>query len=149
MSDTLKRGEWESVLHAPFHVYSVVARVDGEPDEAQFRRLGEEIVAGRAIFPDGSLGARIADALADNVDPLWAAYQASGRSPKDGLVRARKALKRTTDEESIAIRDWWISLGIRVAEVRRTLGTDAVSDNETGAISEIAGWLKRPVLPVG
>src|SRR3970040_662710 len=102
----LNRGDWEAVLHAPFHVYSAVASIDGKPLEAQFRRLGDEIASGGGVFAEGTIGRTMIDALAENMEPLWAGYQASARPVKDGLTRATKALRQGADDEVVAIRRW-------------------------------------------
>lgn len=143
--DRLKRRDWEAILHAPFYAYTHVGSADGTPIEAQFRRLGEEIAAGQDLFHEGSLGGTMAAALNENLDPLWAGFRAAGRSPEDGLGRARKALRKAGDAESAGIRDWILAMAARVAEVRRTVGTDAVSLSETEAIRDVARWLDRPV----
>lgn len=140
----LERGDWEAVLHAPFHVYSAVASIDGEPLEAQFRRLGDEIASGGGVFAEGTIGRTMIDALAENMEPLWAGYQASGRSVKDGLKRATEALRRAPDDESTAIRDWLLNLALRIAEVRRTVGAESVSPEEASTIRDVADWLERP-----
>lgn len=140
----LERGDWEAVLHAPFHVYSAVASIDGEPLEAQFRRLGDEIASGGGVFAEGTIGRTMIDALAENMEPLWAGYQASGRSVKDGLKQAVKALRRAPDDESIAIRDWLLVLALAIADARRTVGTESVTPDEASTIREVADWLERP-----
>lgn len=140
----LDRGDWEAVLHAPFHVYSAVASIDGEPLEAQFRRLGEEIASGSGVFAEGTIGRTMIDALAENMEPLWAGYQASGRSVKDGLKRATKALRRAPDDESIAIRDWLLVLALAIADARRTVGTESVTPDEASTIRDVADWLELP-----
>lgn len=142
----LSRDEWEALMHAPFHAYVHVAgSEDEEPIAAQFRLLVDEINAGQEQFPDGSLGRTLVTTLNANLDALWAGFQASGRSAKDGLSRARKVLDRGDPGDSTAIRDWLIGLAIAVAEARRTVGTDAISDDERKAIADVAGWLDRPV----
>ena len=141
----LNRGDWEAVLHAPFHVYSAVASIDGEPLEAQFRRLGDEIASGGGAFVEGTIGRTMIDALAENMEPLWAGYQASGRSVEDGLKRATKALRGAPEDEAVAIRDWLLVLALRIAEARRTVGAESVSPDEASTIQGIADWLERPV----
>lgn len=141
----LERGDWEAVLHAPFHVYSAVASIDGEPLEAQFRRLGEEIASGSGVFAEGTIGRTMIDALAENMEPLWAGYQASGRSVKDGLKQAVKALCRAPEDESVAIRDWLLVLALAIAEVRRTVGAESVTPDEASTIRDVADWLDRPL----
>lgn len=143
-ADRLRKGEWEAILHAPFHVYSAVASADGEPMEAQFRALREQLEHGRASFADGTVGRTMVETLAANLDALWAGYQAAGRSPKDGLGRARKALDRIPDQASIDVRDWMIGLAGRIAAARRTIGEGAVSDAEREVLSSVASWLDRP-----
>ena len=147
MSDPgrLKRGDWEAVLHAPFHVYSAVASIDGEPLEAQFRRLGDEIASGGGVFAEGTIGRTMIDALAENMEPLWAGYQASARPVKDGLTRATKALRQAPDDESVAIRDWLLVLALAIAEARRTVGAESVSPEEASTIRDVADWLDRPL----
>ncbi len=145
----LKRGDWEAVLHAPFHVYSAVASIDGEPLEAQFRRLGDEIAAGAGTFAEGTIGRTMLEALAENMEPLWAGYQASDRSVSDGLKRARKALRRVPDDESVAIRDWLLVLALAIAEARRTVGAESVTPDEAGTIRDIASWLEVPAPELG
>ena len=141
----LNRGDWEAVLHAPFHVYSAVASIDGEPLEAQFRRLGEEIASGGGVFAEGTIGRTMIDALAENMEPLWAGYQASARPVKDGLTRATKALPQAPDDESVAIRDWLLALALAIAEARRTVGAESVSPDEANTIRDVADWLDRPL----
>lgn len=145
-ADDLSRDDWEALIHAPFHAYVHVAgSEDEEPIAAQFRLLVDEINAGQEHFPDGSIGRTLTTTLNANLDALWAGFQASGRSAKDGLTRGRKVLDRLDAAESIAIRDWIVALTVAIAEARRTVGTDAISDDETRAIADVAGWLDRPV----
>ncbi len=144
-AESLSRDEWEGILHAPFHAYMHVGGVEGPPIEAQFRFLTEEFAAGRDAFSDGSVGAMMTAALTENLDSLWAAFQATGQSSKDGLNRARKTLGKVSDAESEAIRDWIIRLASGVGQVRRVMGTEAISPDEAAAISDIAGWLHRPL----
>src|SRR3972149_7925400 len=118
-------GDWEAVLHAPFHVTSAVASIDGEPLEAQFRRLGEEIASGGGVFAEGTIGRTMIDALAENMEPLWAGYQASARPVKDGLTRATKALRKAPEDEAVALRDWLLALALGVAGGRRAGGAGA------------------------
>jgi len=141
----LNRGDWEAVLHAPFHVYSAVASIDGEPLEAQFRRLGDEIASGGRVFAEGTIGRTMIDALAENMEPLWAGYQASGRPVKDGLKQAVKALRGAPEDESVAIRDWLLVLALAIAEARRTVGAESVSPDEANTIRDVADWLDRPL----
>ncbi len=143
--DRLTRGDWEAILHAPFHVYSAVASIDGTPLEAQFRRLGEEIASGSGVFVEGTIGRTMIDALVENMEPLWAGYQASGRSVEDGLKGATKALRRAPEGEAVAIRDWLLVLARRIAEARRTIGAESVSPDEASTIRDIADWLERPL----
>lgn len=144
-ADRYDSDQWERILHAPFHAYMHVGGADGPPIEAQFRRLTEELAAGRELFAEGSLGGLMAVALAENLDALWEGFRAAARSPKDGLVRARKTLDRAGDDESEAIRDWIIALAIGIAEARRVLGTEAVSPTEAAAVNDVAEWLQRPL----
>ena len=144
-AESLSRDEWERILHAPFHAYVHVGGVGGPPIEAQFRFLTEEFAAGRDAFADGSVGAMMTTALTENLDSLWNAFQASGRSSKDGLSRARKTLGKVSNAESEAVRDWIIRLAGGVGQVRRVMGTEAISPDEAAAISDIAGWLRRPL----
>lgn len=144
-ADRLGRDDWESILHAPLHAYVHVGGADAPLMEAQFRRLTDEIAAGREAFADGSLGQLMVVGLAENLDPLWAGFHAAGRSPRNGLSRARKALRKADDAESEAIRDWIVALAAHVAEASRTLGTDAVSPAETEALRDVAAWLDRPL----
>ena len=151
MSDSveLSRDEWESLLHAPFCVYSAVAATELDVTVAQFRCLRDEILAAQQTFADGTFGRTLAESVAANLDVLWSAYQNSGRHPGDDLKRARKALDKVPDEESAAIRDWLIVLAIRVARADRTVGGQPVSHEEVSAIRDIAGWLQRPIPPLG
>lgn len=144
-AESLSRDEWERILHAPFHAYMHVGGVEGPPIEAQFRFLTEEFAAGRDTFSEGSVGAMMTAALTENLDPLWAAFQAAGRSSKDGLTRARKTLGKVSNAESEAVRDWIIRLAGGVGQVRRVMGTEAISPDEAAAISDVAGWLRRPL----
>lgn len=141
----LKRDDWEALLHAPFAVYSSVAGADEPAMEAQFRRLGDEIVAGQGAFPDATIGRAMADAVAANMDMLWGAYHASGRKPQDVIKRAVKALRRAPEDEAVAIRDWLLVMAVRIANASRTSGEAAVSPAESTAIRDLAGWLKRPM----
>lgn len=142
--DRISRGDWETILHAPFQVYRLVASAEGEPTEAQFRRLTEEIVGARGHFSDGTIGLTMTETLAANLDPFWAAYQAAERSPKDGLKRVKKALRKAPDDESLAIRDWLVALAARIADASREVGAESVTEAERRAIAEVAGWLDRP-----
>ncbi|MEO8468801.1 MAG: hypothetical protein ABI573_03940 [Chloroflexota bacterium] len=144
-ADSLSRDEWERILYAPFHAYMHVGGVGGPPIEAQFRYLTEEFAAGHDAFSDGSVGAMMTAALTENLDPLWTAFQADGRSPKDGLSRARKTLSKVSDTESEAVRDWLIALASGIGQVRRVMGNEIISPGEAAAISDVAGWLGRPV----
>lgn len=143
--DRLSRGDWEAVLHAPLLVYSTVASVDGAPMEAQFRRLREEILAGRGAFAEASIGHTMIEALAENLDVLWEGYQASSRSAQDGLKRLMKVLRKAPEEESVTIRDWLLVLAMQIAEARRMVGETSVSPTEDEAIRDLAAWLDRSV----
>jgi hypothetical protein len=141
----LSKSDWEALLHAPFHVYAVVAAVDGEPVEAQFRRLREEIEAAPGAFGDGTIGREMGDALAGSLDVLWDGYHAADRSPRDGLKRAAKVLKKkATEVEASAVIDWLVGLAVHVAEASRTVGEPTISLGEMNAIRDVAGWLDRP-----
>lgn len=142
--DRISRGDWETILHAPFQVYRLVASAEGVATEAHFRRLTEEITGARGHFSDGTIGLTMAETLAANLDAFWAAHQATDRSPKDGLKRVRKALRKAPEDESLAIRDWLVSLAVRIADARREMGAGSVSEGEQGAITDLAGWLDRP-----
>lgn len=143
--ENLSRDDWEALLHAPFAAYSVVAAADEAATEAQFRQLRDEIGAGADAFPDGTIGRELADAVAENLDILWSAYRASGRSPRDTLKRAAKGLRGLPDAESIAVRDWLLVVALRVARANRTMGEATVTHEEVAALVELAGWLDRPV----
>ncbi len=133
-------------MHAPFHAYVHVAGSEKEePIAAQFRLLVDEINAGQEHFPEGSLGRVLTTTLNANLDALWAGFQASDRSAKDGLTRARTVLDRANPVESAAIRDWIVALTVSVAEASRTVGTDVISDDETHGIADVAEWLERPM----
>ena len=111
-AESLSRDEWEGILHAPFHAYMHVGGVEGPPIEAQFRFLTEEFAAGRDAFSDGSVGAMMTAALTENLDSLWAAFQATGQSSKDGLGSHHAAnLADATGEPDDPIPD---RLGFRV-----------------------------------
>ncbi len=142
--DRISKGDWETILHAPYLVYRFVAAADGEPSEAQFRRFSDEIGAARGHFSDGTIGATLAETLGANLDAFWVASHEAGRSPKHGLTRVRKALRKAPEEESVAIRDWLIAMAERIADARREMGADAVSVAETAALGDVAGWLERP-----
>jgi hypothetical protein len=141
----LSRDDWEAILHAPFHVYSAVASADGVPSESEFRSLRDGIEASRAAFGGIGVGHEMIETLAGNLDVLWAGYQASGRSAKDGVKRAVKALRRVQEAESAAIRDWLLLLGIQVAEARKIIGEEPVNPGEQQVIAEVAAWLERPL----
>lgn len=145
----LSRTEWESLLHAPLCVYTAAAAAEAEATQAQFRCLREEVAAARQAFADGTIGRMLAETVTANLDVLWAAYQGSGRHPRDDLKRAREVLDRAPAEESAAVRDWLIVLAIRVAQADRTVGEPPVSSEEASAIRDIAGWLQRPIPPLG
>jgi hypothetical protein len=140
----LSRNDWEALLHAPLHVYAAVASVDGEPVEAQFRRLREEIEAARSLFTATSVGQGMSDALAANLDVLWDGYQAADRSVRDGLKRASKVLRRLPEPESTDIPDWLLLVAVRIAEARRTVGEEPISPAEAKTIKDVADWLDRP-----
>ena len=148
-SPELSREEWESLLHAPFCVYLAVIATEAEVTQAQFRALREEVAAARQAFGDGTIGWTLAETLTANLDMLWAAYQSSGRHPGHDLKRARKVLGKVPDDESAAVRDWLIVLAIRLARADRTVGKPPVSHEEVSAIRDIAGWLQRPIPPLG
>jgi hypothetical protein len=141
----LSRDDLEALVDAPFRIYSTVATVDGEAIPAQFRCLREEIAAGPGVFAEGTVGRLMVDALGANLDVLWEGYRASSRSPRDGLRRAAKALRRVPDDESAAVRDWLLALATRIAEVRRPIGDQRISAKEAKAIRDLAHWLGRPV----
>lgn len=143
--DRISRGDWETLLHAPFRVYSLVAGAEGEePGVAQFRALTESLHAATGHFEGGTIGHVLVATLVNDLDPLWAAYGASSRSGKDGLRAVPRALREAPEDEGVAIRDWLLDLAIDVAEARRTLGERALSAPESKIIGEIAGWLDRP-----
>ncbi len=144
-SESLSQDDWEAILHAPFRVYTLVASADGPPVESQYRHLGEAILAGRESFGEGTVGRTMVDTLVANQDVLWAGYQASGRSPKDGLKRAVKALRQVPEGESAAVRAWLVALGITIGEVRRTVGEATISESEQLAIRDLTKWLDSPI----
>jgi hypothetical protein len=144
-TSALSQDDLEAILHAPFRVFSLVASADRPADEAQFRRLGEELLAARSVFVEGTIGRTMIEAVSSNLEVLWTAYQAADTSPKSGLKRAMKALQRVPEAEGIAVRDWLIGLGVGIAQARHTIGERVISDAEHGAIRDLARWLDRPV----
>lgn len=147
MGDTkpLSGDQWEALLHLPFAMYSTVTEVDQGGAEAQFRSFRDEIEHGRTAFAEGTTGAELANAVAGNLDVLWSAYQAGGRSPEDAVKRAMKVLDKIDEQESEAVRDWLLRLALGVARATRTVGEPPVSWNEVFALRDLARWLKRPV----
>jgi hypothetical protein len=139
----LSRDDWEAILHAPFHVYSAAASADGVPSATQFRRLREEIDAGPGAFAGAGVGHEMMATLAGNLDVLWAGYQASGRSVRDGVKRVVKSLGKISEAESAAIRDWLLLLAIHVAEARKVIGGESVNPDEQKVIAEVGSWLER------
>jgi hypothetical protein len=151
MSDpaNLSRADWEALLQAPLGVYSAVAAAESEATEAQFRQLREELATAGGTFPDGSVGRMLAESVSANLEVLWDAHQAAGRSPGDVIKRAVKALGHVPDDESEAVRDWLAVLAVRIARAERTVGEGPVSWDELDAIRDVAGWLKRPLPEIG
>jgi hypothetical protein len=137
--------QWEALLPLPFAVHSTVTDVDQGAAEAQFRSFREEIEHGRSAFAEGTTGAELANAVAGNLDVLWSAYRASGRSPEDVVGRGMKVLRKLPEDESVAIRDWLLTVGLRLAGATRTVGEPPVSWSEAYALRDLARWLKRPV----
>ena len=137
--------QWEALLHMPFGAYSTVAEAGEPAGEAQFRRFVEEIEAGRTAFAEGSTGATLTDALAANLDTLWSAYHASGRSAQDVVKRGVRVLGKVPDAESVAIRDWLLVMAVGVAAATRVVSEPPVSWDEMFAIRDLAKWVKRPV----
>ncbi len=146
-SASLSGDQWEALLHLPFAIYSTVADADADQGsaEAQFRSFREQISHGRSVFAEGTTGADLANAVAENLDVLWSAYQASGRSPEAVAGRGMKVLRKIDDGESEAIRDWLLVVALGVARAIHTVGEPPVSWNEVFALRDLAGWLKRPV----
>jgi hypothetical protein len=142
---SLSGDQWEALLHLPFAAYSGVLDVERGGAEAQFRAFRDEIDHGRTAFAEGTTGADLASAVASNLDILWSAYQAAGRSPEDVAKRGMKVLRRLPEDESVAIRDWLLGVALRVAGSTRTVGQPAVSWSEVFALRDLARWLKRPV----
>lgn len=143
--EQLTNDEWDAIVRAPFCVYSLVASAGGPPDAAQFRVLTEEIMVGRTTFPATSVGHALLEAIAVDQEGSWAAYQASGVSPKDGVKRSMKALGRVAEADSVAVRDWLLTLATAIARSEHMMGEPAISDTEALAIQDLAGWLERPV----
>jgi len=115
--------------------------------EAQFRRLGDEIASGGRVFAEGTIGRTMIDALAENMEPLWAGYQASGRPVKDGLKQAVKALRGAPEDESVAIRDWLLVLALAIAGALHNISPDIVqAARSLGASPWHAFW--RVVWPL-
>ncbi len=143
--DKIARDDWETLLHAPFRVYSLVAGAEGaEPTVAQFRALTEALTAATGRFEGGTIGHVLAATLVADLDPLWTSYGASHRSPKDGLKHVKRALRSAPDDEAIEISDWLVDLAVTIARSSRTMGEAALSAQEATAVREIAGWLDRP-----
>ncbi len=113
--------------------------------EAQFRACRGHLEVGHGEFPDGTVGQTMVDTLTANLDALWDAYQAAGRSSKNGLGRARKALSRISDDASDGVRDWLIGLAEQIAAARRTVGEGSISKSELDVMSSVAEWLDRPL----
>jgi hypothetical protein len=122
----------------------MVASADGEAMEAQFRRLREEIAAAPSVFGDLTIGHMAAEALSADLDGIWDAYQAAGQSPRDGLKRAIKALRRVPDPESRAYRHWLLTLAMQIADATRSMGDPRVSPNEAEVIRVLAESLDEP-----
>jgi hypothetical protein len=144
---SLSGDQWEALLHLPFAVYSTVADADADQGsaEAQFRSLREEIEHGRSVFAEGTTGADLANAVAGNLDVLWSAHRASGRSPEEVAGRAMKVLHKIDSGESEAIRDWLLVVALGVARAIHTVGEPPVSWSEVYALRDLARWLKRPL----
>jgi hypothetical protein len=85
------------------------------------------------------------EVLDANLDLLWEGYQGSARSAGDGLKRARRVLRKGSNDESAAVRDWLLALAVRVAAADRVMGDSAVSDAELRVIRDAAKWLDRPL----
>ncbi len=141
----LNADQWQALLHMPFGVYSAVAEAGAAAGAAQFRRFREEIEAGQSAFAAGTTGASLTDALAANLDTLWSAYHATGRSPQDTVKRGVKVLGKVPEAESVAIRDWLLVMAVGVAAAYRVVGAAPVSWDEVYAIRDLAKWVKRPV----
>ena len=141
----LSRNEWEALLQMPLGVYSAVVEAGEEALEAQFRRFQEELGAGASAFPVGTTGATLVEALLANLDSLWAAFHASGRSPGDAVKRGVKVLRKVPDAESVALRDWLLLVAVHIAGASRIVGEDPVSPDEVSVIQHLASWVKRPV----
>ncbi len=144
-SADLSGDQWEVLLKLPFAAYTIVATAGDVANEAQFRCFREEIEHGRASFGDGTTGAALTDAVAENLDMLWSAYRASGRSPEDLAKRGVKVLGKVPEGESVAVRDWLLLVALRVAAASRVVGEPPVSWSEVYALKDLARWLKRPV----
>ncbi len=144
-SEKISRDDWQTIIHAPLHVYRLVASVESEPIEAQFRRLTEELQAAIGTMASGSVGQLMAEALVGNLDALWIAFRDANRNPRDGLKRVKRALRKAPEDGSIAVRDWLVMLGVWIAEARHDMGGPAISDAEAGAVRDVAGWVGRPV----
>jgi hypothetical protein len=143
--EQLTNDEWDAIVRAPFCVYSLVASADRPPDAAQFRVLAEEITAARTTFPATSLGHALVEAIVADQEGVWAAYQASGLPPRDGIKRSMQALRRVSEPEAIAVRDWLLTLATAIARSEHMMGEPPISDPEARAIEDLAGWLERPI----
>lgn len=141
----LSAGQWEALLHMPFAVNSTVSEADEGAAVAQFRAFREQIEQGRSAFVQGSVGADLAGAVADSLDLLWSAYRAAGRSPEDVVKRGMQVLRKLPEDDSVAIRDWLLNLGLRIAGATRTVGAPPITWGEVFALRDLARWLKRPV----
>ena len=141
----LSGDQWQALLHMPFGAYSAIAETSDAAGGAPFRRFREVIEAGRSGFAEGTTGATLTDALAANLDSLWSAYHASGRSPQDAVKRGVKVLGKVPEADSVAIRDWLLVMAVGVAAATRVVGEPPVSWDEVYAIRDLAKWVMRPV----
>lgn len=142
---SLSGDQWEALLHLPFAVHSSVTDAEEGAAEAQFRAFRDEIEHGRSAFVEGTAGSDLAGAVAGSLDVLWSAYRATGRSPEDVVKRGMKVLRKLPEDESVAIRDWLLMLGLGIAGATRTVGAPPVTWGEVYALRDLARWLKRPV----
>jgi hypothetical protein len=137
----LSSADWEALVFAPMWVYTAVAGADGPPETSHFRRLSEELDAANARFGGSGVAGTAVETLHDNIDAMWAAYQASGIDPRRGLKRARGVLKKVPGPEREAFVEWLMGLAVRMSEARHTAGAAIVTERERRAIRDVASWL--------
>jgi hypothetical protein len=131
------------LVYAPLWVFRAVANAEEPAGTAQFRTLVERLDAS-ADDLGRSLAGHVFTTLRDNIDVLWAAFQADRREPQEGLRELAGLLERLVPSEAETLRVALVELADAVADASRWVGAAPISDPERIAIHDVASWLGVP-----